>query len=122
MQKKILIVDDEHDILTSVKMFVESLGYAAKTVDNGKNALDMLKKERFDLVLLDMLMPQMSGKEVLENIRANRLLKDQKVAFLTVVQLNQNGTDIIEKLKPVDYIEKPVDAGVFKKKLHKILG
>ncbi len=121
MAKKVLIVDDQKDILTSVGMLVEGEGYKAKTASNGKQALAMLKKESFDLVLLDVLMPEMSGREVLQKIRADPKLKKQKVAFLTVVQLSEAGKDIVKKLKPVDYFPKPIKMANFKKRLKKIL-
>lgn len=120
--KKILIVDDEKDVLTSVKSFVESLGYKGKTVASGRSALTALKKEKFDLVLLDILMPNMSGKVVLEKIRDDSKLKNQKVAFLTVVKLDAAGKKFVKDLKPVDYINKPINTENFKKRLKKILG
>lgn len=120
-RQKILIVDDEQDILTSMKMLVESMGYEAKTANNGKKALAALKKERFDLIFLDLLMPEMSGREVLEKIRANPKLKNQMVAFLTVVQLSKPGEEIIKKLKPDAYIMKPIDVADFRKKIKKLL-
>ena len=119
--KKILIVDDERDILTSMKILIESMGIKVKTVDNGRKALNALKKEFFDLVLLDILMPGMSGKEVLEKIRADPKLKNQKVAFMTVVQLAKQGEDSIKRLKPVEYFEKPVRIGDFRTRLQKVL-
>jgi len=121
MPKKILIVDDEEDVLTSVKTFVGNLGYSAKTADNGKKALNILKKEKFDLVLLDILMPEMSGKQVLEKIRADKKLKEQKVAFMTVVSLSQLGKKAIKELKPIAYIEKPVNTAKLKKELARVL-
>jgi CheY-like chemotaxis protein len=122
MTKKILIVDDERDILNSVKLLVNSLGFQAEMVDNGKACLEKLKKEKFDLVILDMLMPGMSGREVLETIRKNSKTKNQKVAFLTVVQLGQYGEKFISKLKPVAYFQKPiVNITDFKNKLKTLL-
>lgn len=121
MIKRILIVDDEDDVLTSMKMLVESMGYEAKTARSGKHALKLLKQKHFDLLLLDVIMPKMSGREVLENIRANPKLRNQKVAFLTLVQLGQEGIKAIKKLKPVEYFQKPIYITGFKKKLRKIL-
>ena len=121
MAKKILIVDDQEDILESMGMLVENMGYEVKTTNNGKQALAMLKKESFDLVLLDILMPKMSGREVLQKIRKNPKLKNQEVAFLTVVQLSEAGKDVVKKLKPVDYFPKPIEVVNFKKRLKKIL-
>ena len=106
--KKILIVDDEEDILISIKELVESEGHEARTAINGGLALEMLKEEKFDLVLLDMLMPVMSGRKVLEKIRDNSNLKNQKVAFLTVVKLNKLGEKIIQKLKASMEKETPL--------------
>lgn len=121
MAKKVLIVDDQEDILTSMKMLVESEGYEAKTANRGKLALKLLKQESFDLVLLDILMPEMSGMEVLVNIRKDSKLKNQKVAFLSVVKLSEPGKDIVKKLKLVEYFQKPIDIVDFRKRLKKLL-
>ena len=75
---KILIVDDEQDILESVKMLVETNdSHEVEIVNNGTDAIKILKQNTFDLVLLDILMPKMSGIETLEKIRADPKLKDQ---------------------------------------------
>ncbi len=122
MVKKILIVDDEKDIASSVKLLVDKLGYESKTVNDGESALEILKKEKFDLVLLDILMPEMSGREVLEKIRATSKKKKKKVAFLSVVQLSTTGKSSVEKLKPVAYFQKPiVNIAEFKIKLRELL-
>ena len=122
MAKKVLIVDDEEDILTSMRILIEGMGFEAKTVNNGKIALERLQLEKFDLVLLDMLMPEMTGREVLKRIRADKKLKDQKVVFLTVVQLSEIGKDVVKRLRPAGYINKPIDIDDFRAKIKKILG
>lgn len=122
MAKKILIVDDEKDIAFSVKMLVDGMGFSSSIVNDGKSALEILNKEKFDLVLLDILMPQMSGREVLEKIRASSKLKNQKVAFLSVIQLSPEGKSSIKKLKPVEYFQKPIlDINDFKTKLKRLV-
>jgi len=122
MIKRVLIVDDEIDILKSVKMLVEITGYEAKITNDGNKAIEILKKEKYDLVLLDMLMPKISGIATLEKIRMDSKIKNQKVAFLTVVSLSQAGKKVVEDLKPVAYIEKPIDNSEFKRTIKKILG
>lgn len=122
MVKKVLIVDDEKDIADSIKLLLTKMGYDSSSVSNGKAALEILKREKFDLILLDILMPGMSGREVLATIRRDPKLKNQKVAFLTVVQLSPNGESFIKKLKPVAYFQKPItDIAAFKTKLIKLL-
>ena len=120
---KILIVDDEADIRESVKMLIQTIGKnEIKTVNDGKKAIKILQKEKFDLVLLDILMPKMSGIETLQKIRQNPKLKNQKVIFLTVVIPSEKGSNTIKKLKPLEFIKKPIDNTSFKKKIKKILG
>ena len=118
---KILVIDDEEDILASLEMLIETMGFEVKTVNRGAKGIDLLKKEKFDLVLLDMLMPELSGKEVLNKIREDPKTKSQKVAFLTVVKLSETGKKVIAELKPVDYFEKPINVPAFKKRLKELL-
>ena len=119
--KRVLIVDDEPDIRVSVKQAVEGEGFETKAASNGKEALKMLRKEKFVLVLMDIFMPEMSGREATEAIRKDPNLKSQKVAFLTVVNLSEQGQSIVKKLKPVEYFQKPIDLDDFGKRLRKIL-
>jgi len=121
MVKNILYVDDNEITLASIKEEIESIGYEVKTATNGKHALKILQQKSFDLVLLDVLMPGMSGIDVLKKSRADKKLKNLKVAFLTVI--DQRGIDkhIIEKLNPIAHIQKPIDFPKLKRQLNKIL-
>lgn len=119
--KKILVVDDEEDILFSIKTLVESMGHEAETAANGFEALKILGEKKFDLVLLDIFMPEMSGRELMEKILADPVLKDQKIAFLTVVYLSKSGKNILKKLRPVEYFQKPIEIKDFKTRLNRIL-
>ncbi len=121
MPAKILIVDDQRDILDSMTTLVRKMGYGVKTADNGKQAFELLHREKFDLALVDILMPEMSGRELVELIRADPQLKKMKVAFLTVVELGKAGVSSIKKLKPVEYFQKPIDVPDFRRRLKKIL-
>jgi len=121
MAKKVLIVDDEQDIRASVKHLVESIGFEAKAVGGAKQALALLRKEKFDLVLMDIFMPQMSGRDAVQKMRTDPKLKKQKVAFLTVAQLSEAGREKINKLKPVEYFQKPIELDGFSKRLKKLL-
>jgi len=121
MVKRVLIVDDAADIRTSVMQAVQSEGFEAVTASSGEEGMELLKNEKFDLILLDIFMPEMSGRDMLELIRKDPKLKDQKVAFLTVANLSETGKGIISKLQPVDYFQKPVELDDFVKRLRKLL-
>ncbi len=71
MAHKILAVDDENDVLLVVKTALETEGYEVVTAGSGPEALEKLAMQQPDLVVLDVMMPGMSGFQVLEKIRAN---------------------------------------------------
>lgn len=69
MAKRILIVDDDPDIRQVLLDRLESYGYAVNTAGNGREALELLKRQRFDGMLLDIHMPEIDGMEVLRRTR-----------------------------------------------------
>ena len=104
---RILHVDDDIDTLKSVKKLLESEGFDVTSVLSGKNALSKLKKNRYDLVLLDMIMPDMSGWDLFNKIKKSS--KGAKVAFLTVVEASPQKKKAMKKEGILDYIQKPFD-------------
>ncbi|MFH1440635.1 MAG: response regulator [Candidatus Omnitrophota bacterium] len=67
---KVLIVDDEVDLLEAIRMRLEACGYEAITAVNGKEAISLIKKKAPDAVILDIMMPEMDGLETLREIRS----------------------------------------------------
>ncbi len=123
MSKMIMIVDDTKDTVGMVEKLLESEGFNTMTAYDGKEALELLKKteEKPDLVLLDMFMPEMSGREVCERIRKDDELKDLKIAFFTVAAFRGQGKQMLEDLNVSDYITKPFDIDDLLKRVQKIL-
>jgi len=104
-KENILIIDDEASICSSLKGILEDEGFLAKTADSGELGLELLKSQNFDLVLLDIWLPKMSGIEVLKKIKA---MEESP----PVVMISGHGT--IEtavtatKLGAHDFLEKPL--------------
>ncbi|MBY0754434.1 response regulator transcription factor [Clostridium sardiniense] len=103
MRENILIVDDEFKILEVVKIYLEKEGYIVYTAGNGIDALKIFEKNNIDLLVLDLMLPDISGEEVCEKIRE---LSDVPIIMLTAKCDEDNilngfniGTD--------DYITKP---------------
>jgi len=119
--KKILVVDDEEDIRLLVKTLLEEEKFSVDEANDGKDALDKLGKNTYDLVVLDFFMPGMSGREVLENMRQEARTKKTRVVFLTVATFSFGGQDEIKKLGSMDYIKKPFDNADFIKRVKKAL-
>ena len=80
---KILLVDDEKDILEFLTYNLEKEGYNVVTADNGKKALEIAKKILPDLIILDVMMPEMDGVSTCIEIKKNPKLNDVLILFLT---------------------------------------
>lgn len=81
-KKSILIIDDEPEILNLLSRFLgKNPNFSVSTFSNPVSAISEVERENFDLILLDIMMPQMNGLEVLEKIKAKN--EDQKVVMMT---------------------------------------
>lgn len=85
MGKRILVVDDEPDILQLVRGMLGSHGFVVHGALSGPEALEALAEEVFDLVLLDVMMPEMSGFEVCRRLKRSAPTRDLPVVFLTAM-------------------------------------
>ena len=81
--KKILLVDDESDILDFLSYNLENAGYKVRVAQNGLEGVKVAQEFLPDLIILDMMMPEMDGIETCERIRENEALKSVLIAFLT---------------------------------------
>lgn len=106
MEKKILIADDEPNIVMALEYGFKKQGYTVFIARDGVEALEILQKDLPDVVLLDIMMPEMDGYQTLEYIRADEQLKNLKVVFLSA---KSKATDIEKGLNAgVDkYLQKP---------------
>lgn len=118
-RKNILVVDDDVRMLNLIKLHLQDL-YDITVVPSGKLALKYLDKKAADLVLLDYLMPDMDGSEVLKQIRENKQYTDLPVIFLTSV----SDSDLVKKgleFRPNGYILKPATREVLLERVTEIL-
>jgi len=83
MPKKILVVDDERPIVRLVQVNLEHAGYEVVTAYDGKEALEKVEQEKPDLIVLDVMMPQMDGFEVMQRLQANPKTRNIPVIMLT---------------------------------------
>jgi len=106
MPKKILIVDDEPNIVIPLQFLMEQNGYRTLVAQSGEEALESISKEKPDLVLLDIMLPGVDGFEVCEIVRLNPEWRNTRIIFLTA-----KGRDVdIAKgmvLGADEYITKP---------------
>jgi class 3 adenylate cyclase len=113
---RVLIVDDNRVNRLLLSRSVELLGYRAAVAENGRVAMNLLASEPFDLLLLDIEMPEMDGFEVLEAIKANPDLSDLPVIVTSSVEGVENIVRCID-LGAEDYLPKPVNQVLLKARL-----
>ena len=122
MNKAILIVDDEDSIRELVSAVLSEEGFEVETASDGAECIEKLKTLKPSLVLLDMMMPGMSGRETCEKIRANPKTRGLRIAFLTVAKFSESGKETLKKMNVADYITKPFDNDDLVKRVKKALG
>jgi class 3 adenylate cyclase len=113
---RLLIVDDNRVNRLLLSRSVELLGYQATVAENGRVAMDLMARESFDLLLLDIEMPEMDGFEVLEAINQHPSLSDMPVIVTSSVEGVENIVRCIE-LGAEDYLPKPVNQVLLKARL-----
>ncbi len=109
MDKKIMVVDDDSDILVFLRTVFEQQGYEVLTVDSGSDCIEELKRGFKGIVLMDLMMPFIDGWDTLKEIIKHGLNKDIVISILTA-----NGAPDPEKMRELDsyihnYIKKPFD-------------
>lgn len=119
-QAKILVVDDESDIVSTVQYRLKSCGYEVTTATNGKEGLEKATSEKPDLILLDINMPIMDGHEMLERLRNRPDLKHTPVIMLTAYSDKRDISKAAD-FGIQDYVTKPFDFTELTEKISKAL-
>lgn len=120
MAHRILIADDEPNIVLALEYLMKNEGYEVQTVTDGEDALRAIEKSRPDLILLDIMMPNLDGYEVCQRIRSDPSMKD-----IVIIMLTAKGREV-EREKGLAlgadfYISKPFSTREVVKKVREIL-
>lgn len=118
--KKILIIDDEPDIIKVVKFRLIKMGYEVMTATNGKEGLEMVRPTKPDLVLLDFRMPFLNGDEVCKEIKKDESTKHIPVILMTA-SIQNALEENIQMMGADDYILKPFEPEELIKKIKRLI-
>ena len=114
--KKILVVEDEKDIQNIIKAFLENAEYKVETADDGLDAVNLIQKNNYDLILLDIMLPKIDGFTICEMIRKN---SNVPIIILTALTDEESQLKGFDKLAD-DYITKPFSMPVLLKHIEAI--
>jgi len=116
----ILEIDDNPDIVKFVEMIVLSMGHTFSSATGGKEGLKMIEENNYDLVFLDLSMPEFSGIDVINELVAKDLMKNQKIVLFTASTKVESDLGKLSDKGVHSYLAKPVDINVFMNKISEI--
>ncbi len=119
-KKRILLVDDDYEIIESMRMLLEAKGYTILVARDGNQGLALAERENPDLLILDMMMPKRSGFLVLEKLRRSRP-EPMKIIMITANEGSRHKA-YAEMLGVDDYIRKPFAMDRLLDSVEKLLG
>ena len=120
---KVLIVEDEPDVVTFLSTWLEDQGHETCSATDGQQGMQAVLRERPDLVLLDLNMPNQTGLQLYRDLRSDSDLMDLPVFFvtgLTKYQIFSNGCETLPE--PQAYIDKPIDLVALEAAIKKVMG
>ena len=106
---RILIIDDNKDITEMLSRYLNVKGFDCVVSNDGMNGLNLIKKEKFDTVFLDISIPDFGGLDVIDALEKDHVLKDQRIIIFTSASIsNEELQKLIEKDGVESYLRKPV--------------
>jgi DNA-binding response OmpR family regulator len=122
MARRILLIDDEQDIRSLLALILESAGYTINEAHSGKDGLAQLARESFDLVILDVMMPEMDGWEVCRQIKSRQQTRHIPVLILTVRAQPFDRVIGLEVVQADEYLTKPFDRQALLSTVERLVG
>lgn len=120
MAKRILVVDDEPDLLTMMGLRLEAAGFDVLKAASGEEAMDILHKISPDLILLDLLLPKMQGREVCKKLKADNKFK--RIPIIVFTASMTHISDKTEEMGADDYLLKPFEPEDLLFKIKRLIG
>jgi CheY-like chemotaxis protein len=124
MGKKILVVDDEADVVTYLTSVLKDAGYETFEASNGEEAMEIVLREKPDLVTLDITMPEMTGVKAYRTMKEDASLKKIPVVIVTGVthDFKQFISTRTQVPPPEGYLEKPVQPEALLNEVRRLIG
>ena len=120
-QCRILVIDDSTTNVVLLEAILTEKGYQIETAFNARDAFARIEKQIPDLILLDLLMPKVSGFDFLEQLRQNENTKNTPVIVISALSTDDEKIHRIENLDAVEFIRKPIDIQYLVELVDKVL-
>lgn len=120
LKKRIVVIEDERDILELLNMILNRSGYEVYLCDNGRNALDLIRKVRPHLVLLDVMLPGYDGKAIAAEMAKDEDLQGTSIMIVSALEASEKMFTGSPQVK--DFCLKPFRTSVLVEKVKRIMG
>jgi len=117
---KILGIDDNEDLLQVCEIVMTSDGHEYTGMDNGKEGLELIRDEKFDVVLLDISMPDFTGQDVMDALVKDGIMNKQKVVVFTATSPTKKETELYLEKGVHSVLKKPVEPNDLSEFIHKL--
>ena len=118
----ILAIDDNEDILKLLTTVLTSKGHDFTQASNGKDGIKLIEEQNFDVILLDLAMPEFSGINVIESLKKSNRIKDQKIILFTASSATDKEIDVLLQYDGIkSCIRKPVDIDILINKVEEVV-
>ena len=117
---KILGIDDNEDLLNLCEIALTSEGHEYTGIDNGKEGVDAIKNQKFDIVLLDLSMPDFSGIDVVDALVKDGIMNKQKIVIFTASSATEKEYAPLLEKGAHSILKKPLDVDVLVETIQKI--
>ena len=104
---RILIIDDDNDIARALEKFLTIKGHSCKTLNKGSDGLKAIQADSFDIILLDLRMPEWNGFDILRMLAYGGILHDKKVIVISALDLTAKEKEQMKAAGVVDILSKP---------------
>lgn len=106
---QILLIDDNKDITTMLSKFFTQEGHSCSVSNTGHNGLNMITAKPYDVVLLDLAMPEFSGTDIVEALSKNGKMKNLNIVALTASSVSSDKEEHLKKMGVHSVLKKPID-------------
>ncbi|MGI0020830.1 MAG: response regulator [Nitrososphaera sp.] len=104
---KVLVIDDNADIIEAVSICLDDAGVEYKTIDNGRDGLDEIKARHYDLIVLDLAIPEFSGYDIIKALKDDGILESKNIVISTASSIVESDRNDLLALGAKDVLPKP---------------
>jgi len=115
----ILIVDDNQQITKMLTMFLELKNHKCTVANEGKRGLELIQENKYDVILLDLAMPEFDGYAIIKSLESKDMLKNNKIIVFTASTISKEELDKLVNRGVTSYILKPIDIDLLLSKIVK---